>query len=132
MAEKRKTRVRLVLLCGALAMAAALILSGALVLAAALVPIRVPHTSTPESTPRPVGTLPAKPGATDAGAEHLAIREWPVVAAEVMARGVLSTMTTSARCSSPDRGPARPVRRARAGADQRRPGTLWLPVGVAV
>jgi hypothetical protein len=87
MAEKRKTRVRLVLLCGALAMAAVLILSGALVLAAAWVPIRVPHTSTAESTPRPVGTLPAKPGAADTGAEHLAIRESPVVAAEVMGPG---------------------------------------------
>jgi hypothetical protein len=87
MAKERKTRVRLALLCGALAMAAALILSGALVLAAALVPIRVPHTSTAESTPRPVGTLLAEPGAADTRAEHLTIRESPVAVAEVMGPG---------------------------------------------
>ena len=87
MAEKRKTHVRLALLGGALAMAAVLILSGALVLAAAWVPIRVPHTSMPASTPRPAGTLPAKPEATATGEDHLAIRESPVVAAEVIGPG---------------------------------------------
>jgi len=68
-------------------MAEALILSGALVLAAAWVPMRVPHTSTAESRPRPIGTLPARPGAADTRAEHLAIRESPVAAAEVMGPG---------------------------------------------
>jgi hypothetical protein len=87
MAEKPKTHVRLVLLGGAVVLAAALILSGAVVLAAALVPIRVPHTPPAESTPRPVGTFPAKPGAADTGAEHLAIRESPVAAAEVIGPG---------------------------------------------
>jgi hypothetical protein len=87
MAEKRRTRVRLALLYGALAVAAALILSGALVLTVACVPIRVPHTSAAESTPGLVGTLPAEPGAADASAEDLVIRESPVVAAEVMGPG---------------------------------------------
>jgi len=91
MAEKRKTPVRLALLGGAVALAAALILGGAVVLAAAWVPIRVPRTSTPESTPQPVGTLPAMPIAAsttvDTSAEALAIREWPVAAAEVMGPG---------------------------------------------
>jgi hypothetical protein len=91
MPERRKTRVRLALLCGALALAAALILSGALALAAAWVPIRVEHTSTGESTPQPVGTSPAGPGAADtaadAGAEQLTIRESPVAAAEVIGPG---------------------------------------------
>jgi hypothetical protein len=87
MTEKQKTRVRLVLICAALALTAVLILSRALVLAAAGVPIRVPHTPTPEPTLRPIGTLPAKPGASNAGAEHLAMRETPVTAAEVMGPG---------------------------------------------
>jgi hypothetical protein len=91
MAEKRKTPVRLALLGGAVALAAALILGGAVVLAAAWVPIRVPRTSTPESTPQPVGTLPAKPvaasTAVDTGTEALTIREWPVAAAKVMGPG---------------------------------------------
>jgi hypothetical protein len=87
MAEKRKTRVRLMLLGGALALAAALILSGALALAAAWAPIRVPHPSAIQATSQPVGTPPAKPGAADTGAEHLVIRESPVVAAEVMGPG---------------------------------------------
>ena len=87
MTEKQKTRGRLVLLCGALALAAILILSGALALAAAWVPMRVPHTSTAEPTPRPVGTLPAKPGASDTGAEDLVIDESPVIAAEVRGPG---------------------------------------------
>ncbi|MFN2244893.1 MAG: hypothetical protein ACK2U2_21555, partial [Anaerolineae bacterium] len=71
--------------------AAALILSGAVILAAAWVPIRVPHPSAAEATPQPVGTPSAKPGgadtAADAGAEHLTIRESPVVAAEVTGPG---------------------------------------------
>jgi hypothetical protein len=87
MAEKRKTRVRLALLCGVLALAAALILSGAVIMAAAWMPIRIPHTSAAEATSQPVGTPPAKPGAAHTGAEHLVIRESPVVAAEVMGPG---------------------------------------------
>ena len=87
MAEKRKTRVGLVLLGGALALAAALILSGALVFAAAWVPIRAPHASAAGATPQPVSIPPAKPGTADTGAEHLVIRESPVVAAEVMGPG---------------------------------------------
>ncbi|MFN2227814.1 MAG: hypothetical protein ACK2UY_15950 [Anaerolineae bacterium] len=87
MAEKRKARVRLALLGGALVLAAALLLSGALVLAAAWVPLRVARTSAPASTPRPAGTLPSKPGAAGTGAERLAIREWPVAAADVMGPG---------------------------------------------
>jgi hypothetical protein len=87
MAEKQKTHFRLALLCGALALAAVLVLSGALVLAAAWVPIRVPQTSPPESTPRPVDTLPAKPAAAATSADHLTIRESPVAAADVMGPG---------------------------------------------
>jgi hypothetical protein len=92
MAEKRKTPVRLVLLGGAVVLAAVLILGGAVVLAAAWVPIRVSHTSTSESTPQPLGTLPAEPvaatsTAVDTGAADLAIRESPVAAAEVMGPG---------------------------------------------
>jgi len=63
MAEKRKIGVRLVLLGGALAVAAVLILSGALAFATAWAPVRVLHTFTPAPTPRPVGALPAKQGA---------------------------------------------------------------------
>ncbi len=87
MAEKRKMGVRLVLLGGALAVAAVLILSGAVILAADWVPIRVPYTSTAAPTPGPVGTLPAQQGATATGAEPLVVRESPIVAAEVMGPG---------------------------------------------
>jgi hypothetical protein len=85
--QERKTPVRLALLFGALALAAVLILGGVLALAAAWVPVRVPHTPTAESTPRPLGTSPAKPGTASTGAEQLAIRDWSVAAAEVMGPG---------------------------------------------
>jgi hypothetical protein len=91
MAENRRGRVRLAVLCGAVALAAVLIVGGALALANAWVPVRVAHRSVAESTTGLAGTLPAKleaaDTAVDTGAERLSIRELPVTAAEVMGPG---------------------------------------------